>query len=107
MNAFHKQLQNDVDAVWFNPDEFGELHDVDGRQMRAIVDSQEILRQKRGSGHVEGIYTDNIFLFVRIKEYGAKPRVGVSLLLDKRRRYRVANVREENGVYAMELEAVR
>lgn len=109
MSAFHEQLKRDVDAVWFNPDEFGEPHTVDGRRMRAIIDSQAIQQrdQRRSEQYVQGVYTDSVVLFVPVAEFGAKPRIGVTLLLDNRRSYRVENVRTEDGIYAIELEAVR
>ena len=115
MSAFHEQLQKDVDAVWFNPDEFGEPHDVDGRQMRAIVDEQAIrpnktvhdFKQSERTKSVHGIYKDGITLFVRAEDFGSMPRNGAQLLLDKRFMYRVISVHVESGVYAIDLEAIR
>ncbi len=115
MSAFRDQLQKDVNAVWFNPDEFGESHDVDGRQMRAIVDEQAIrpnktvhdFKQSERTKSVHGIYKDGITLFVRAKDYGSMPRNGAQLLLDKRFMYRVISVHVEDGVYAIDLEAIR
>ena len=107
MNAFQAQLEQDVHAVWFNPEEFGESHDIDGRMVHAILDSQAIRPARDPSPHTLGIYADALVLFVPVTEFGAKPRVGVPLLLDRKRQYRVADVRTQSGVYAIELEAMR
>ncbi len=108
MSAFRDQLERDIAAVWFNPDEFGELHTIDGRSMHAIIDSQAIQpRDGRTNNHVQGIYTDGVVLYVPVAEFGAKPRVGVALILDDRRSYRVAAVHTMDGVYGIELEANR
>lgn len=115
MSAFHEQLQRDVNAVWFNPDEFGEPHDIDGKTIRAIVDEQAIrpnktvhdFKQSERTKSVHGVYKDGVTLFVLAEEYGSPPRNGVQLLLDKKYPYRVVTVHTEEGVYAIDMEAIR
>ena len=109
MNAFHEQLQRDIRSVWFNEREFGERHKIDGKEMHAILDSQAIQPRdgRRSEKYVQGVYTDGVMLYVPVAEFGAKPRVGVNMMLDDRRSYRVAAVQTMDGVYAVELEAVR
>lgn len=108
MTAFKQQLAADVDAVWFNNDEFCDYHKINGVEMHVLIDSYELEKRKSAaSEHATGIYTDQLIIFVPASEFGPKPRIGVNILLDDRKNYRVLDVQTEDGVYCMELEAAR
>lgn len=87
--------------------EFSELHEIDGRQMMAQIDENEL--QRRNSVKIvdgRGIYRRELLIYVRAGDYGSLPKVGRLLLLDGER-YTVTAVTSECGMYGIYLEAVR
>ena len=82
-----------------------------------IVDDQ---RLKEHSAHWEagakqnfdtGLYTAYTVLYIRVSDYGQKPKVGKHLVLDKgtnrQRSYTILNCEEEAGVYRISMERTR
>lgn len=107
----------DIDLVFFEEDEHADLHTVDGKEMLVIVDDQ---RLKEHNSHWEagakqnfdtGLYTASTVIYVRVKDYGPKPKVGKHLVLDKgtnqQRSYTILNCEEEAGVYRITMERTR
>ena len=107
--AFKAQLEADLGNVWFSNDEFCDYHLVDGVKMHVLFDKYELDKNDTSSTKVatEGIYTDQLLIFVPCSEFGAKPRTGRTVILDGKKTYRVADVMTEDGLYRMQLEAVR
>lgn len=107
----------DIDLVFFEEDEHADLHTVDGKEMPVIVDDQ---RLKEHNSHWEagakqnfdtGLYTASTVIYVRVKDYGPKPKIGKLLVLDKgtkqQRTYTILNCEEEAGVYRITMERTR
>lgn len=46
--TFKEQLQQDLDAVFLNTDEFGELHRVEGKHLPVVVDNDQLVKLKQG-----------------------------------------------------------
>lgn len=106
MSAFKEAIQADR-AVFINLDEFADLHNIDGREIPAVVDSNELrARQDARSKKMDGIYLGEVLIYVRPEDYGNRPAPGKPLVLDGRR-YRVSECMDEDGLYAISLEAVR
>ena len=86
--TFKDCLAADVQQVFLNLEEFGEMRTLNGREMPAIVDSNELIERQKGATWAnsgEGLYAD----------------------LDGRRRYTVLDCTNEGGIYALTLEAYR
>lgn len=107
--AFKSQLNADIKNVWFNNDEFCDFHLVDGVEMHVLFDKYELDKNDNSGTKVaqEGIYTDQLLIFVPCDEFGPKPRTGRTIILDAKRSYRVIDVMTEDGLYRMQLEAIR
>ena len=109
--AFKAQLQTDLENVWFNTDEFCDMHTVDGVSMHVLFDKYELDKNDDSTTktkvRTEGIYLDQLLIFVPVSEFGPKPRTGRTIVLDGKKSYRVNDVLTEDGLYRMELEAVR
>ena len=101
----------------FEQDEHADWHTVDGKDALVIVDDQ---RLKEHSAHWEagakqnfdtGLYTAYTVLYIRVCDYGPKPKVGKHLVLDKgtnrQRSYTILNCEEEAGVYRISMERTR
>lgn len=109
-STFKDYAAADVFGTFINTDEFADLHTVDGKQMHVIVDTNELIeRQQRvnSSANTDGIYRAHILIYIPVSEYGAKPKPGKQLNLDGRKTYTIVDCINEDGIYSMELEAIR
>jgi len=103
--GFKELAFQDIQNVFLNPEEFGEYHMFGGRKMLIIVDSNEV--EERGKkqfehSRIDGIYEDNILVYVSRKDFGEQPARGHAIQLDGRT-YRVTDSRDEGGVYSITL----
>lgn len=104
--GFKDIIKDDIQKVFFNADEFSETHTIDGREMRAIIDSMELLEREKSksSQYTDGLYLDQNLIYIPVEDYGPRPRIGKSLLLDGKKQYIITDIQEENGVYSFTLE---
>jgi len=108
--TFKDFAAQDVDSVFFCLDEFADMHNIDGKEMPAVVETDEL---KDHSSHWEagakqnfdtGLYDTVLVLYVKAKDYGAKPKIKKKLILDKDpKMFQVLDVSEESGVYRMQI----
>ena len=87
--SFKSWLYNDIFHTFLNAAEFGEEHELDGRKMICIIDSNEV--EERGKkqfehSRIDGIYEDNIIVH--------------AISLDGKM-YRVTDSRDEGGMYSI------
>lgn len=99
MSAFRDALAKDLKAVFFNPDEFAELHSIDGKKILCVVDKNETADD---SPETVGVFSCKVKLYVKAIDMLA-PAVGQFLRIDKQR-YLVRSVKEQIGVLIVELE---
>lgn len=106
MSAFKDIVQQDVLRTFLNADEFADVHLVNGKLMPILIDTNEqIEREKRMSHHIEGVYQDEFLAYVSSAEYGPLPAQGSYIDIDKKK-YRVIDAVEEDGVFSLTLAAV-
>ena len=106
--SFKEQLQKDIEKVFFNADEFSEIHTIDGKEVRAIIDNLELIERQAGAkAYTDGIYTSQTLIYIPKVDYGARPPVGKKILLDGKKHYKIVEVVEENGVYSLTLEVAK
>lgn len=101
-------IQDDLEDVFFDMEEFAERHTVNGKEMRIIFDENELLERKkegRAGSHFDGAYLATAMLYVKAEEYGPRPKVGSVLVIDEKKVYRIAAAIDEGGVYSIALEA--
>ena len=109
--TFKDQVQLDIGDVFFNFDEFATLHKINGKQMLAIVDDNEIIDREKRYNHVKGAHGDGVYLreklvYVKAEDFGGMPAALRVLDLDGKT-YRVVDTTDEVGVYTITLEANR
>lgn len=105
--TFKEATQRDIDEVFFNVDEFSDLHVIDGVEMPAMIDDMEnIEREKKMKSKMDGIYARQVLLYVKASAFGGLPAHGRLMTLDGRR-YMVVDAVDEGGVYTLTLEANR
>lgn len=78
MSAFHAALVHDM-GTFFNPDEFGERHYLDGRECRCVIETDET-----ADGGVEQIdvIANRRTVYVSEKEFGRPPLPDSQLSID-------------------------
>lgn len=110
MNLFKNMIWEDLTSVFFNPDEFSEIHTITTngttRKVRAIIDKDQLINRTGGksSDYKGGIYLDQILIYVHAEDYGAKPAVGKVITLDGKKIYKIVDVDAQNGLYILTLE---
>ncbi|MBP3633647.1 MAG: hypothetical protein J6J43_03635 [Oscillospiraceae bacterium] len=107
----------DIDLVFFNGNEHADLHLIDGKEALVIIEEGGL---REHNSHWEagakqnfdtGLYTAYTILYIRVEDYGPKPKVGKQLVMDAgtdhKRTYSIMKCEEERGVYRMTLERTR
>ena len=105
MKSFKRQAFEDISNVFLDPEFFGEKHRLNDREMMVIVDSNEV--EERGKkqfehSHIDGIYKDEIIVYVARKDFGEQPIRHRAITLDGRE-YRVIDSKDEGGILSITL----
>lgn len=107
MSAFKDLIQKEIGTVFLNTEEFGQIHQIDGKGMKAMIDDMEnVEREKKTNQHMDGVYIKQVLLYVAAEDFGKLPKHGRLLNLDGKD-YRVADAIDEDGIYSITLEAHR
>lgn len=109
--TFKDLIKKDVSQVFMNPDEFSNLHTLNGVQVPVQIDGNEqIEREKRHNQNTDGIYVNQKLIYVSAEDYKKAPgrtglpKQGSTMTLDAKV-YRVVDAIDEGGVYSITLEA--
>ena len=111
--TFKDFASEDISAVFFNGDEHADLHNVDGKDVLVMLEKSDV---RDHSTHWEagakqnfdtGLYNRHIILYIRVEDYGPKPKQGKLLMLDKKIAYSIQKCDDEGGIYRMTMERVR
>lgn len=103
--SFKEDVKEDIEAVFFDTEEFAEVHMVNGKEMRISIDEAELNQRKKSaksSSYEEAIHTKKLSFYVPAKEFGKLPKVNSPLTID-RVRFLVADTVNESGVYRITL----
>ena len=79
---FKEQIQKDLDAVFFNTDEFAEPHRVEGKKIDVIVDSDKMDELKKGQ--ILGLVEADMLIMGRESDFPADLEPGRLLNVDGR-----------------------
>lgn len=115
--TFKDCVAADIDLTFFEQDEHAEWRTVDGKKVLVILEDVAL---KERQAHWEagakqnfdtGLYTSVSTLFIRVADYGPKPKIGKPLVMDKgtqvQRTYSIINCEEEAGIYKITMERTR
>lgn len=111
--TFKDYAAKDIPDVFFCEDEHAEIHNIDGKDVLVVLREATL---KEHNSHWEagakqnfdtGLYTAFSVLYIQVKDYGPKPKVGKQLVIDKKRAYSIKACEEESGIYRMTLERTR
>lgn len=106
-SPFKRMVARDNRMVFINMMEFADEHEIDGRKVPCVVDTD--LYKERSvalNQRIDGVFIDTVSLFVEARHLTRKPKVDALMRLD-RENYIVAAVSEAMGIYEITLEANR
>lgn len=101
MSSFKDYLAKDAD-IFFNSNEFGEWHNIDGADKLIIID-QDLLEHRKIK-YAEGTYSGDLLFYIKKSDLDERP------LEDSVMRYddepmKVSKVQEDIDTYIITLEA--
>lgn len=101
--GFKEQFLEDLDEVFFNSEEFAELHMINGQETLIVIDNDALaeLYISRDT-HTDQIFTDSIMFCVRKKDLDFEPVVDQYLEYDGDS-YLITNVKISTGTYTVVL----
>lgn len=99
MSNFKAQLKADIDAIFLNFEEFAELHDIEGRPIKAVVDVPIFGESANAS---VGLSECDLLLFAKVEELPRIRPAGESLNVDGRE-FTIISWREDFGVAEIQL----
>lgn len=107
--GFKDQIQNDA-ATFINIEEFGELHDVDGKSIQIVIDEDALVPRSRHPIDVyhaaTGVYVDEVTFYAKASDFEYRPVRGQHITLDDEL-YTVRSCNGEDGILQIVLEANR
>ena len=102
--TFKEQLKADLQQTFFNTEEFGEKHIWDGQEIKAIVDSDDLIAKY--SSEFEMLEKGSSLVMAPASEFRKKPQTNAAIIFDGN--YSVIDeIKEEAGMYAIVLNAAR
>ena len=107
--TFKEQIAKDNRTVFMNIDEFGDIHNVNGKDMTVLIDNNELVdREKRyqyrHSLYADGVYLKELLIYVHAEDFGPIPAIGRIVTFDNKT-YIVSDAINEDGIYSLCLEA--
>lgn len=108
MSDFKRMVKSDIRNVFINSEEFADMHMINGVEMAAVIDENELLQRQLKSKLTSGaaVYKRTTLLYVAASEYGPLPAIGREIVVDGRP-FRVTDSLSEGGMYSIHLEALK
>lgn len=99
-------IQKDNQAVFLNPDEFGELKNIDGVELMVVIDNDIINERSRFylANESLGVFRSTITFFIRKDDLGYTPVENQLMDFDDKP-YILSNVFENLGIFEITIEA--
>lgn len=107
---FKEMIEEDIHEVFLDLDEFADIHDVDGREIPAIID--DTASKQRNWKASDNVIDDGVFrkirkLYVAKQDFGERPSAGARIFHLDGKPYLVRSVDEDDGVYQICLEVAK
>lgn len=101
---FKEQIENDFDNVFFNVEEFGEMHIIEGKSVPIVIDNEQLKEfYVRKSVDTKEIFTDKIMFYIQQKHLDFEPVAEQYISFDGHD-YRISDVSQEGTIYTIIIE---
>jgi hypothetical protein len=98
---FKEQIKKDVKNVFLNFSEFAETHNLNGKNVLCIIDTDDTKEQIRS---LAGVFINVLKIFVDSKDISPRPVEGQLFKVDGSL-HLVKSVSDESGILKIEVEA--
>lgn len=103
--GFKEQLAEDLDAVFFNAEEFAETHMINGAEVDIVVDNDKLAELFISKDtDTKELFTDSMLFYVRKKDLVFEPVPGQYIELDGHG-CMISDVKTDDGTYTIVIEA--
>lgn len=75
-------IASDVDLVFFELDEFAELHRIEGKEIPVVIDNDQLAKMKQGQNL--GVAESDTLIFARVSDMPKRKAPGSILNMDGR-----------------------
>lgn len=99
--SFKDMVAADLDSVFFDAEEHGELAEINNKEMTIITDSTQLYNAGKSPG--EELANNEIIFYVRSSEMGHKPQRGREMKFNGRD-YIVDFANDYDGMYHIKLQ---
>ena len=93
-SVFKDQVAKDITAVFMDLDEFGEVHEVEGKEITIVIDDDALITRK---GSELGVAESSLLIFARCEDLPERKAPGSAINIDGRE-YIVDDWTESSGV---------
>ncbi|MDP5277147.1 hypothetical protein [Chengkuizengella axinellae] len=100
-----KEMIQEDNKVFLNLDEFGETHEINGKDMTVIIESNTL--NDNPLDYAERVFTSQIKLYVRKEDFGYTPAIEEPINVDGEPYTVTPPVHNDNGILVITLEANR
>lgn len=104
--TFKDIMQQDIENVFFNQNEFSEKHSIDGKKIDVIIDENELIKRELKTDNNDREHKHRKLIYVKVTDLDSEPRIDMPLRLDKKI-YLIKDITEEAGIYSLVLEVNR
>lgn len=110
--TFKETLQRDIKSVFLNFEEFGEMHNLNGKEKLVIIDENELTERekKNRNSAINGaggeLYLRQFLFYIAAEDFGKLPSPGNVLDFDYKK-YRITDAANEDGIYSISMEAIK
>lgn len=105
MKGFKAIISADVNKVFADTEIFFEVANVDGKEMRVMLDSDKLRETRVEAGtrdHLDGLYAAELLVYIPVADYGAKPKIGKPMIINNKQ-YIITDCTDEAGIYNFSL----
>lgn len=109
MKGFKDVVKADISNVFADTNIFFEVMNVDGKDMRVMLDADALKETKFVPGkheHADGLYAADVMIYIPVDDYGPKPKIGKLMVLGKKQ-YVITDCVDEAGMYTFTLKRNR
>ena len=102
--GFKEVVDDDIQNVFMNSEEFGTKHTLNNREVICVID-EEKFQQKQKNGLIsteEGVFQNGFTLFIGKPHLNTRPHVGEKITVDNVK-YEVAASKYDMGMYEIDL----
>jgi hypothetical protein len=100
--GFKEQLEKDLKNVFFNINEFAEMHNVEGEDVLVVID-KDLFKEKYKEIETEDIIILGITLFIQKEHLRGEPKVNREMTVDGKT-YTIRDSSLKNNMYEIDLQ---